>query len=62
MTRRVKAPAVAGGFYPGDAATLASQVDATMAAARTEIARPKAIVAPHAGHMYSGKTAATAYA
>ena len=62
MTRLVKAPILAGAFYPATADALANQVDAMMASARTEIVRPKGIVAPHAGYMYSGKTAAAAYA
>ncbi|MGE0717041.1 MAG: AmmeMemoRadiSam system protein B [Alphaproteobacteria bacterium] len=62
MARIVHQPVVAGGFYPADPATLTQQVDATLTAARCEIRGAKAIVAPHAGHVYSGAVAATAYA
>ncbi|EKV30484.1 Putative dioxygenase [Caenispirillum salinarum AK4] len=58
--------AVAGAFYPGDAATLTRTVDDLMAEARAatpaETPVPKAIIAPHAGYMFSGPTAALAYA
>jgi len=60
---RVRPPAVAGRFYPGDAAALASTVDDALAHAPTwDREPPKAIVAPHAGYMYSGPIAATGYA
>lgn len=58
--------AVAGAFYPGDASTLSRDVDALLAEARAatpvDAPVPKAIIAPHAGYMYSGPTAALAYA
>jgi AmmeMemoRadiSam system protein B len=61
---RVRPAAVAGTFYPSPPAQLAADVDGLMAAAITsgEPALPKAIVAPHAGYMYSGPVAAAAYA
>ncbi len=56
-------PAVAGLFYPGDPGALASAVDQLLADARSEQAtQPKALIVPHAGYVYSGATAATAYA
>ena len=59
----VRAPAVAGAFYPGAAATLQAQVAALLAAARPPSQqRPKALIAPHAGYIYSGPVAANAYA
>ena len=59
-TRR---PAVAGRFYPREPARLASEVAADIAEARCGNAcAPKAIIAPHAGYMYSGPIAGTAYA
>lgn len=58
--------AVAGAFYPGDAAQLSRTVDDLMAAARRQTPAatpvPKAIIAPHAGYVYSGPVAARAYA
>lgn len=55
-------PAVAGMFYPADPEVLAGEVDRALGAARPEIGRPKALVAPHAGYIYSGAIAASAYA
>lgn len=58
----VRAPAVAGMFYPGDPETLGRSVAELT---RTPPPRPmpfKAIVAPHAGYPYSGPVAGTAYA
>ena len=61
----VRPPAVAGMFYPAAASELARDVGALLAhaesAARGEPV-PKAIIAPHAGYVYSGPIAATAYA
>lgn len=54
--------AVAGRFYPGDAASLAAEVDAMLAAAPAPRGpRPKALIVPHAGYVYSGPIAASAY-
>ncbi len=57
--------AVAGSWYPADPRTLAREVDryleAVHHAADTPAATPIAIVAPHAGLMYSGPVAAHAY-
>ena len=64
MTMKVRPPAVAGSFYPADRAALAHEVAAYLAAAPSPApgTRPKAIIAPHAGYVYSGASAATAYA
>jgi MEMO1 family protein len=64
----VREPAVAGTFYPADPARLARSVDALLDAAEAvasaprKAGRPTALVVPHAGHVYSGPVAATAYA
>ena len=59
----VRAPAVAGAFYPSAPAELQAQLDGLLASAtRPLAARPKALVVPHAGYIYSGPVAATAYA
>ncbi|KAB2921010.1 MAG: AmmeMemoRadiSam system protein B [Dechloromonas sp.] len=56
-------PAVAGMFYPGAPAVLRATVDELLSAApAVSMVRPKAIVAPHAGYIYSGPTAARIYA
>lgn len=59
MNRR---PAVAGLFYPDDPTKLRKMVDHFLNDAKTEAKVPKAIIAPHAGYIYSGPIAASAYA
>lgn len=60
---RPRPPAVAGQFYPSDPATLAHEIDGALAAARPATGpAPKALIAPHAGYVYSGPIAASAYA
>lgn len=61
----VRLPVVAGSFYPGSASALASEVDAlleTAAAGACAGSHVRGIVAPHAGYLYSGPVAASAYA
>lgn len=60
----IRRPAVAGQFYPGESQHLRSQVTGYIAGAATEVAgrSPKAIIAPHAGYIYSGPVAGSAYA
>jgi len=59
----VRPAAIAGMFYARDARVLALDVDGLMAAARVTTAPlPKAIIAPHAGYIYSGPVAASIYA
>lgn len=56
--------AVAGMFYPGEPSALAAEVASYLAAASPEErgGTPKAIIAPHAGYMYSGPVAGSVYA
>ena len=56
--------AVAGSFYPGEPAVLAADIAAFLAdvAPPAGAHPPKAIIAPHAGYIYSGAVAAAAYA
>ena len=59
----IRPAAVAGAFYPQQASLLASEVASYLAAAsRGGFAAPKAIIAPHAGYVYSGPIAASIYA
>ncbi|HVL05637.1 MAG TPA: AmmeMemoRadiSam system protein B [Acidimicrobiales bacterium] len=61
----VRPPAVAGSFYPADPAVLRSAVDDALAAAADRVPAgpvPKALIAPHAGYVYSAPIAASAYA
>ncbi|MEN8160665.1 MAG: AmmeMemoRadiSam system protein B [Myxococcota bacterium] len=61
---RVRAPAVAGLFYPGDADALRASVERSLAAVPAPPADeppPQAVIVPHAGYVYSGPVAAFAY-
>jgi len=55
-------PAVAGLFYPDNPHTLRAAVADYLRAAPEAGSVPKAIIAPHAGYIYSGPIAASAYA
>src|SRR5580700_11360160 len=59
----VRAPAVAGQFYPADAKALSTAVEGFIASAPTEkiAGQIMAILVPHAGIAYSGPTAARAF-
>ncbi|HSA11564.1 MAG TPA: AmmeMemoRadiSam system protein B [Candidatus Paceibacterota bacterium] len=60
--QRIREPAVAGLFYPGEAAKLSDALDRLLAAAPDRhISRLKGLVCPHAGYDFSGQTAAIAY-
>jgi len=62
-TADFRAAAVAGLFYPGDAKALARDVQTLLAAAaQPPTGAPKALIVPHAGYVYSGPVAASAYA
>jgi len=59
----VRPPAVAGSFYPADPQILAADVRRLLAAVPdSDAPAPKALIAPHAGYIYSGPIAASAYA
>lgn len=66
----VRQPAVAGAFYPAEPAVLRATVDRLLAGVTGTVspvvpasaAAPKALIVPHAGYVYSGPTAAVAYA
>ncbi len=59
---QIRPPAVAGLFYPGETARLDAELGALLAAARPPALTPKALIVPHAGYIYSGPVAASAYA
>jgi AmmeMemoRadiSam system protein B len=65
IMQHIRPPAVAGSFYPASADELRRDVEAFLAgvqpAAKVE-ATPKILIAPHAGYIYSGAIAASAYA
>lgn len=60
----IRNPAVAGSFYPSKADELHRVVDYYLqqACLPEDSFTPKAIIAPHAGYVYSGAIAASAYA
>jgi len=62
-SKNVRDPAVAGSFYPADPRRLEAEVARLLAQvpASGEPA-PKALIAPHAGFVYSGAVAASAFA
>ncbi len=65
-TIRIRPAAVAGTFYPAEPEVLRTTVDALLRDAEGRVRpypeAPKALIAPHAGYVYSGPVAASAYA
>ena len=59
----VRPPAVAGSFYPRDPDQLKSMVEGFLreAPAQGDGPVPKAVIAPHAGYVYSGPIAGSAF-
>jgi MEMO1 family protein len=62
INKQVKQPAVAGFFYPADAIELRQMITKMLSAASVKTDPPKALLAPHAGYIYSGPIAANVYA
>ena len=63
MTLTVRPAAVAGAFYPDRPSILEEDIRKMLgAASRCPMPLPKAIIAPHAGYIYSGPIAASIYA
>jgi AmmeMemoRadiSam system protein B len=59
---QIRNPAVAGLFYPDDPAELQHQLRGFLSREASVENRPKALIVPHAGYIYSGPVAASAYA
>ena len=60
---KIRPPAVAGRFYPADPVALRQLITELLAQAPPATGpAPKALIAPHAGYLYSGPIAASAYA
>jgi AmmeMemoRadiSam system protein B len=60
---RIRPAAVAGLFYEGDAGALRHHVEALLSGVgEAPYPFPRALIVPHAGYVYSGQTAAAAYA
>ncbi len=61
--KTIRQPAVSGQFYPNDPATLQTLVQQYLQqASTTDCTIPRALIAPHAGYIYSGAVAGAAYA
>jgi len=59
----IRTPAVAGQFYSASAGELGATVATLLEEAQDrDTPAPKALIVPHAGYIYSGPVAATAYA
>ena len=58
---KVRSAAVAGMFYPANATQLRQDINGYLDHATTHQPAPKAIIVPHAGYIYSGPIAASAY-
>lgn len=58
----IRPPAVAGMFYPGNPDRLRMDVRDLLAGVAPPSRTPKALIAPHAGYIYSGHVAAAAFA
>lgn len=58
----IRPAAVAGMFYPADAAELKRDIKHYLETSQHHEAPPKAMIVPHAGYIYSGPIAASAYA
>jgi len=60
----IRKPAVAGSFYPSDPVELKSQLESFYQSAEKQEGKSKvvAVIVPHAGYVYSGRVAASAFA
>ena len=61
MTERLRSPAVAGSFYPSHPVQLRTSVERLLVRMAPPV-RTTALIAPHAGYIYSGATAGKAFA
>jgi hypothetical protein len=63
VVMNIRQPAVAGAFYPDDEEELRMTVqDFLQRVPEQEVAKPMALIVPHAGYVYSGQVAAYAFA
>ena len=61
---KIRRPAVAGAFYPGEREALSRELAEMLEQTREDApapAFPKVMIVPHAGYIYSGPVAASAY-
>lgn len=57
----IRPPAVANQFYPANPEQLQQNINTYLQQARAVKLQPKALIVPHAGYIYSGPIAASAY-
>ncbi len=59
----IRSPAVAGSFYPGNTNDLNTSIQTYMDMSEIQAiaTKPRALIVPHAGYIYSGPVAASAY-
>ena len=60
--KNIRQPAVAGSFYPDNPHTLKAMIESYLRQVAPVNKAPKAMIVPHAGYIYSGEIAASAYA
>ena len=61
-TQKTRKPAVAGSFYPASAKEIKSMLGGWLHPSRNNaLTPPRAIIVPHAGYVFSGEVAASAY-
>ena len=60
--KKIRQPAVAGSFYPDNPDTLKAMIESYLQQVAPVDNAPKAMIVPHAGYIYSGAIAASAYA
>jgi AmmeMemoRadiSam system protein B/AmmeMemoRadiSam system protein A len=61
VTTKVRKPAVAGSFYPSSANEIESMLGEWLDVPDAGAPAPRAIIVPHAGYVFSGEVAASAY-
>ena len=58
----IRKPAVAGKFYPKDKKELEGKIENFLSFAKVvEVEKPRVAIVPHAGYVFSGRTAASVY-
>lgn len=62
LAAEVRRPAVAGSFYTAEPARLAAEVRHYLGRRPDGASAPRAVIAPHAGYVFSGATAGKAFA
>ena len=60
-TSKVRKPAVAGSFYPSSAKEIKSMSGSWLHPSKADAMPPQALIVPHAGYVFSGEVAASAY-